>query len=49
MTGRPVLTVPGMGAAGGMAVPFVGWLNSTLRSGLDIVLDAQGFDALHQL
>jgi glycerate kinase len=43
-TGKILRTCPGMGAAGGMALPFIAYGNAVLRSGLDIVLDALEFD-----
>lgn len=44
MTGLTLCTRAGMGAAGGMALPLVAFFGAVLRSGLDIVLDAQNFD-----
>lgn len=35
---------PGAGAAGGMGFGFISFLNSTLESGIEIVLDEIGFD-----
>lgn len=46
ITGRRIVDIPGMGAAGGMAVPFMAFLKAEMKSGLDIVLDTQGFDEL---
>jgi len=43
-TGKRLRALPGMGAAGGMALPFIAYGNAVLRSGLDIVLDALDFD-----
>lgn len=34
----------GMGAAGGMALPLVAFLNAKIESGIDIMLDAMHFD-----
>ncbi len=45
-SGRKLLDMAGMGAAGGMALPFMAFGNARLQAGLDIVLDAQGFDGL---
>jgi glycerate kinase len=36
--------IPGTGAAGGITAPFISYVNANLRSGVDIVLDAGGFD-----
>lgn len=38
--------MPGAGAAGGMGAGVVAFLGGSLRSGIDLVLDAAGFDAL---
>jgi glycerate kinase len=43
-TGMDLQTIPGTGAAGGLAVPFLAFGNSTLRRGVDVVLDAVRFD-----
>lgn len=43
-TGMDLQTIPGTGAAGGLAVPFLVYGNSTLRRGVDVVLDAVRFD-----
>lgn len=40
-----VKDLPGTGAAGGMAVPFLLLGQTTLQSGLDLVLDAMRFDS----
>jgi glycerate 2-kinase len=37
-------SIPGSGAAGGLAVPFLAFTRADLRRGLDIVLDAIHFD-----
>lgn len=36
--------IPGTGAAGGITVPFISYVNAQLKSGVDIVLDSGGFD-----
>lgn len=41
---RPVRNVPGAGAAGGLGAGLLAFLNAELSSGIDIVLDACGFD-----
>lgn len=41
-----VSTLPGAGAAGGMGAGVVAFLGGTLRSGIDLVLDAADFDVL---
>ena len=38
--GKPVLTVPGAGAAGGMGAALLGLLQAQLRPGIEIVMDA---------
>ena len=43
-TGMDLQSIPGTGAAGGLAVPFLVFGNSTLRRGVDVVLDAVRFD-----
>lgn len=43
-SGKKLLNVPGMGAAGGMALPLAAFLNARMERGLEIVLNAQGFD-----
>ena len=44
VTGNAIEQVAGAGAAGGLGGAFLGYLNADLRSGIDIVLDAVGFD-----
>lgn len=44
--GVDVSTLPGAGAAGGMGAGVVAFLGGTLRSGIDLVLDAADFDVL---
>lgn len=39
---------PGAGAAGGMGFGFIAFLNSTLESGIEIVLDEINFDSIVQ-
>ncbi len=36
--------IPGTGAAGGITVPFISYVNAQLKSGVDIVLDSGKFD-----
>ena len=43
--GKPVATVPGCGAGGGISAPLLGLLHAELRSGIDAVLDAVDFDS----
>jgi glycerate kinase len=43
--GQDVAAVPGAGAAGGMGAGLLGLLGATLERGVDLVLDAVGFDA----
>ncbi len=42
--GKDVSKIPGAGAAGGLGAGAVAFLNAELKSGIDIVLDAVGFD-----
>ena len=42
--GRDITDLPGAGAAGGLGAGLAAFLNAELRSGIDIVLDAVGFD-----
>ena len=42
--GMDVADVPGAGAAGGLGAGALFFLNATLRPGVDVVLDAVGFD-----
>jgi glycerate kinase len=44
--GKDIADIPGSGAAGGMGGGMVAFLNSTLKRGIETVLDAVGFDAL---
>jgi len=44
--GADVLNVPGAGAAGGLGAGVLAFLGGTLRSGVDLLLDEAGFDAL---
>lgn len=46
VTGEQLGDMPGMGAAGGLALPFVAFFGAQMKSGLDTVLDALAFDAL---
>lgn len=43
-TGKDIVNIPGAGAAGGLGAAFLGFLNATLKSGIDIVLDAVSFE-----
>lgn len=43
--GLEVADVPGGGAAGGLAAGLMGFFGAGLRPGIDVVLDAVGFDA----
>lgn len=43
-TGLNLQDVPGMGAAGGFALPFVALMEAEIRSGIDFVLDLLKFD-----
>ncbi|MDQ7993313.1 MAG: glycerate kinase [Propionicimonas sp.] len=45
--GVEVADVPGAGAAGGLGAGLLAFFGATLRQGIDVVLDAVGFD--HQL
>lgn len=38
-TGRPVLQIPGAGAAGGMGAALIGFLDAQLRPGIEIVIE----------
>ena len=42
--GQGVESMPGAGAAGGLGAGMVAFLNATLRPGIDLVLDAVGFE-----
>jgi glycerate kinase len=44
--GRDVSTMPGAGAAGGLGAAVVAFLNGTLKSGIDLMLDAADFESL---
>lgn len=43
-TGRDVAHIPGAGAAGGLAAAFMAYFDCEVKSGVDAVLDAIGFD-----
>lgn len=45
-TGVNVLDVPGVGAAGGMGAALLAFLNAKLKPGVELLLDAVGFDSL---
>lgn len=42
--GKDVVDLPGAGAAGGLGAGLAAFLNAELTSGIDLVLDAVGFD-----
>jgi len=44
-TGIDIVNIPGAGAAGGLGGAFLGFLNATLKSGIDIVLDAVEYES----
>lgn len=44
VTGKKVAALPGGGAAGGLAAGAVAFFNAWLRRGIDVVMDAVGFD-----
>jgi glycerate kinase len=44
-TGNDIVPIPGAGAAGGLGGAFLGFLNATLKSGIDIVLDAVDYES----
>jgi glycerate kinase len=43
-SGLNLKDIPGMGAAGGFALPFVAFMGAEIRSGIDFVLDLIDFD-----
>jgi|MTBAKSStandDraft_1061840.scaffolds.fasta_scaffold01993_11 glycerate kinase len=43
-SGLELRNIPGMGAAGGFALPFVAFVGAEIRSGIDFVLDLLKFD-----
>ncbi|CAK7072167.1 MAG: Glycerate 3-kinase [Desulfovibrio sp.] len=43
-TGKDLLHTPGTGAAGGMAIPLLAFFGANIVPGIDLVLDAAGFD-----
>ena len=45
-SGKDCSSHPGAGAAGGLGFAFLTFLNASLRSGVDLVLDTIGLDAL---
>lgn len=45
-TGRSIGDTPGAGAAGGLGAGVLCFLNGTLERGIDLLLDAAGFDQL---
>jgi len=44
--GKNIGVIPGSGAAGGFAVPFLAFTDAVLKSGIDIMLDLTGFDSI---
>ena len=46
VTGRDIAGVPGAGAAGGLGGGFLAFTNARLERGVEMVLDAIGFDSL---
>ncbi len=46
LAGRPVARVPGSGAAGGLGAAVLAFLGGSLRPGIELLLDAAGFDGL---
>lgn len=42
--GKDILHVPGAGAAGGLGAGLLAFCHAELKSGIDVVLDATGFD-----
>lgn len=45
-TGKDVRKLPGAGAAGGLGGAFAAWFSAELKSGIDVLLDTIGFDAI---
>ena len=43
-TGLNLKNMPGMGAAGGFALPFMAFMRAEIRSGIEFVLDVLQFD-----
>ncbi len=43
-SGRNLHEMPGMGAAGGIALPFLAFFNARILPGIEVVLDIAGFD-----
>ena len=48
VSGKELIDLPGLGAAGGMALPLVALFDAQLKSGLEIVLDRINFNELIQ-
>lgn len=46
LTGKDIAELPGAGAAGGLGGGFVAFLNTRLERGVEMLLDAVGFDSL---
>ena len=44
-TDKDIVNIPGAGAAGGLGGAFLGYLNASLKSGIDIVLDAVEYES----
>lgn len=43
-SGKELKTIPGTGAAGGLALPLLAFFNTTIVPGIDLVLDTAKFD-----
>ena len=43
-TGKDLLHTPGTGAAGGMAIPLLAFFGADIVPGIDLILDAAGFN-----
>ena len=46
LTGMDVRDVPGAGAAGGLGGAFLAFFGARIKSGIEVVLDAMGFDSI---
>lgn len=45
-SGKKILAEKGFGAAGGFAMPFYALFNAKMKPGIDLILDALGFDEI---
>lgn len=45
-SGKKILGEPGFGAAGGFALPFFALFNANMKLGIDVMLDACGFNGI---